>query len=141
MTTKSLGLTDLKLATVREDGVVFETGRRVSFHYVHNNESAPKLGARFGQDIEPSGFYVQHVPAGGTLPRGWSEGTAVLERPLVLVESLDGSIYGPTGWKARLHKATKKKRQALSRYLMELGFDGIVAVRGDSTTEIIVLRA
>jgi len=134
---------DLGLTSVREDGRLFETGKPVSFRYVHNDEKAPNVGARFGQNVEPSGFYVQHVPdSGSSLPRGWSSGTATLEHPLVLVESLDpDAIYGPTGWKARLHAATKKRRQALSRYLMSLGFDSVVPVRGDGTTEIVILRA
>lgn len=139
---------DLGLASVREYGLLFETGKPVVFPYIHNDQKAPYLGARYGQDVEPSGFYVQHAPeASGALPSGWSRGTAELERPLVLVESIDrDSIYGPTGWKARLHAATGKGRRALSRRLMSLGFDSIVPVRsdpkfGDSTTEIVVLRA
>jgi hypothetical protein len=137
-----MNLVDLGLASAREGGVTFKTGRPVTFRYVHNNEPAPKLGARFGQDIEPAGFYVQHVPGDSPPPRGWSSGTMVLERPLVLVESFDkDSVYGPTGWKARLHAETKKRRLALSRYLMAAGFDAVVAVRGKDTTEIVVLRA
>jgi len=139
---------DLDLATVREGGVLFETGRPVRFRYVHNEEKAPQLGARFGQDIEPSGFYVLHVPENGSAPpRGWTSGLATLEHPLVLTEAFDrDAIYGPTGWKARLHAATKKRRRALSRYLLGLGFDSIVPVHrdpkhGDSTTEIVLLRA
>jgi hypothetical protein len=133
---------DLGLTRVRENGLLFETGTPVSFHYVHNDEKAPHLGVRFGQNVEPSGFYIQHVPdTDASLPRGWSSGTAVLEHPLVLVESFDpDAIYGPTGWKARLHAATKKGRRELSRYLMSLGFDSVVPVRGDATTEIVILR-
>ncbi len=140
---RALPTKDLALASVREDGLLFETGVPVRFPYVHNDEKAPHLGAAFGQHIEPSGFYVQHVPdSGRDLPRGWSRGTATLEHPLVLVESIDpDAIYGMTGWKARLFVATKKKGRALSRYLMSLGYDSIVPVRGDGTTEIVILRA
>lgn len=133
---------------MREGGLLFETGRPVTFRYVHNDEKAPKLGARFGQDIEPAGFYVQHVAEASAPPRGWSTGSATLEHPLVLVESYDpGAIYGPQGWKARLTAATKKRGRALSRYLLSLGFDSVVAVREGSapnmptsTTEIVILR-
>ncbi len=139
---------DLGLARVSEHGRLVETGRPVTIPYVHNDEKAPHMGAKFGQDVEPSGFYVQHVPESDRpLPRGWSRGTAVLKHPLVLIESFDPhAIYGPTGWKAMLHAATKKNSRVLSRYLMSLGFDSIVPVRsdakrGETTTEIVVLRA
>jgi len=135
------------LARVVEHGRLFETGTPVTFPYVHNDAKAPHFGAAFGQDVEPTGFYIQYVPdSGAPLPTGWSRGTVVLERPLVLVESFDvDHIYGPTGWKARLATVTGKRRKALTRRLMALGFDSIVAVRsdpkhGDSTTEIVVLR-
>lgn len=44
---------DLGLARVTESGVVFMTGRPVTFRYVRNTQKSPNLGARFGQDIEP----------------------------------------------------------------------------------------
>ena len=84
-------------------------------------------------------------PAGrsrAALPRGWTSGTANLAHPLVLVELLDpGAIYGPSGWKARLFAATKRRQSDPIRYLMAHGFDSVVPVRGDGTTEIVVLRA
>lgn len=123
--------------------VAFSSGRPVRFTYLHNDEKSPKLGSRFGQDIEPSGFYVLHDEVGSaSLPRKWTRGTATLRKPLVLRQTLDGNIYGPLGWKARLAAAFGAKKRALSRKLVARGFDGIVTVDGrGSTSEIVLLRA
>ena len=123
--------------------ITFSSGRPVRFTYLHNNEKSPKMGSRFGQDIEPTGFYVLHDEMGSpSLPSKWTRGTAILRKPLVLRQTLNDNIYGPLGWKARLAAAFRAKKKALSRRLLMRGFDGIVTVdaRG-STSEIVLLRA
>lgn len=78
----------------------------------------------------------------GTLARGWETGFVTLQSPLVILLSGDqDAIYGSTGWKARLHAATGKKRRALSADLARRGYDGIVTVDGGGyTREIVVLK-
>src|SRR5208337_4156198 len=55
---RRLDVEPLGAARAVEYGHLFETGKPVSFRYVHNTDKAPKLGARYGQDIEPAGYYV-----------------------------------------------------------------------------------
>lgn len=124
--------------------VRFETARPVTFSFIRNTEKSPHLGDQYGQDIEPAGRYMLHRELAGQPPRGWVTGLQSFRQPIVLEIALDGRIYGPTGWKARLVQASGgKKGRALSRYLKSLGYDGIVTVqetRGQrSTAEIVAL--
>jgi len=131
----------LELAVADESGRHFETGVPVTFRFVKNTEKAPHFGDRYGQDIEPAGSYMLHNDDPRPT-RGWVTGEQTFECPLVIPLSGDPEeIYGPTGWKARLHQATRKKGAALSRHLESLGYDGIVTVdpHGD-TREIVALR-
>jgi len=125
------------LAVADEYGVHFETGVPVTFPFIRNTEESPKLGATFGQDIEPHGRYLLHSD---DPPRGWQTGIVTFRSPLVVKLSGDpAAIYGPTGWKARLRDATGKKGAALSRHLAKT-YDGIVTVdEQGSTTEIVDL--
>jgi hypothetical protein len=108
-----------------ETGRVFETGKPVSFRYVRNTKKAPRLGAEFGQDIEPAGRYL--APVGDTVKTldGLETGTVDFASPLVL----DWVGYGENGWKARLSRAFGGKTgRTLSRAVVNAGFDGIVTV-------------
>lgn len=121
--------------------VRFATGRPVAFVFVRNMEKAPKT-AGFGQDIEPAGRYVVHPTGGGPPLRGWEYGVASLRSPLVLALTLDDRIYGPLGWKARLTAATGRTGRALSRRLVQAGYDAVVTVRDGpqpETAEIVLL--
>ncbi len=130
---------DLELATSDEYGVHFETGAPVTFRYVRNTEKSPNLGAKYGQDIEPAGRYLLHNPDPGRLARGWEAGSLTFRNPLVIPLTGDrNAIYGPTGWKARLHTATGLTGQALSKRLVAIGYDGIVTVDPDGYTREIV---
>jgi hypothetical protein len=108
----------------------FETGRPVRFRYMHNTESAPYLGARYGQDIEPHGTYLLEDEAEGwkhPLP-GWEYGWVEFRNPLVLSFTLepDEDHYGPHGWKQRLVDEYGKKGKALTKALRRDGYDGVV---------------
>ncbi len=130
---------DVELTTTDEHGVHFETGVPVTFAFMRNTEKSPRVGATFGQDIEPHGRYLLHDP-GSPPPSRWETGTVTFKSPLVIPLTGDrAAIYGPAGWKARLHAATGKKGAALSRYLAAQGFDGIVTVDAYGTSEIIDL--
>lgn len=131
---------DLELATSAEQGVHFETGVPVTFRFVRNTEKSPRLGSRFGQDIEPAGRYLLHNEDPGDLARGWETGVVTLKSPLVVPLTSDpAAIYGPEGWKARLRDATGKRSRALSADLIRRGYDGIVTVDQDGYTREIVL--
>jgi hypothetical protein len=131
---------DLDFVVSDEDGVHFETGVPVTFRSLRNTEKSPYVGATFGQDIEPAGRYLLHVENPGTVARGWETGVVTLRSPLVIPLSGDpDAIYGPKGWKARLHEATGKKGRALSTNLLRRGYDGIVTVDDSGYTREIVL--
>lgn len=121
-------MNDLALAAVIEQGVRFETGAPVTFRYLRNTEKAPFMGSRFGQDIEPAGRYLLHNETPGQIAPTWESGVITFQKPLVLKLSLDGDIYGPTGWKARLRDAYGATGADLSRRLLAEGWDGIVTV-------------
>ncbi len=133
---------DLMLTKVNDYGTVFETGRPVTFDYLHNTEKSGYHGATYGQDIEPAGVYMLHAPDDHVPPRPWERGTATFRSPLVLATARDmGAIYGPTGWKARLQRRYGKKGAALSRALMADGYDAVVTTDGSGgTREIVWLR-
>ena len=129
----------LPLCEVNEYGVEFKTGQKVRFHYIRNTEKSPRLGSRFGQDIEPVGRYLLHNPNPGDIPKGWETGEVTFNNPLVLQLTTDEQhIYGEGGWKAQLHRAYKRKRSALSCKLKAEGFDGIVTCDNDGYTREIV---
>lgn len=135
----------LGLTQVKEAGTFFTSGHAVRFPFVRNTEKSPKMGARFGQDIEPTGRYLLHDTAlSPELPRGWERGAVHFQAPLVLWFAPAGEwSYGPEDWKHRLTAITKKRRGRLSRFLRSIGIDAIVTVvkvRGElSTSEIVDL--
>jgi len=127
------------LAKITENGVKFQTGVPVKFRALHNTEKAPKTG-QYGQDIEPHGRYMLHGPGKDTPPPGWEVDTVKFKSPLVIpLSGKTGPLYGPEGWKARLHEATGKTGAALTKHLRDLGFDGIVTVDKYGTSEIVSL--
>ena len=139
-------LEQLPLCKIKEGGKLFETGTPVHFNYFHNTEKSPRMGSRFGQDIEPSGRYLSHDPKPGRPQPNWERGKTTFHNPLVmqLVTDRDTGIYGPTGWKAQLHRASKRKGKSLACHLRKLGFDSIVTCeehRGSRyTSEMVDLR-
>jgi hypothetical protein len=136
----NLDTSSLNLAVADDHGVHFETGVPVTFRFLHNTEKAPYFGDRYGQDVEPAGFYVVHNEDPGSLARGWEQGTLTFQNPLVLDFNPDGdAIYGENDWKRRLARATGLTGKKLSQKLVALGYDGIVTVR-DGTREIVALK-
>jgi hypothetical protein len=136
----------LPTARVREPDpqfgtVLFETGAPVRFTFLRNTEPSPHFGARYGQDVEPTGRYILHKTEGSTPPRGWTTGVVELRRPLVMPLTTGADIYGPDGWKAHLVRATGKRGRALSRALLARGYDGVVTVTSGETREIVCLSA
>ena len=146
MTKNSLQMKkSLPLCKVTERGIRFITGKPVSFPFIRGTTPSPYFGPTYGQDIEPAGRYMVTDPGGDDPPPGWEKGQVRFEKPLVLklVDSpdRDAPIYGPDGWKARLHKTYRKKGRALSCALRKDGYDGIVTCdSARSTREIVDLR-
>jgi hypothetical protein len=128
--------------------LIFKTARPVTFTTLKNTEKSPQLGSLYGQDIEPTGTYLLHdtEPAAGPLARGWVRGAMQFRMPIVLRFTPNEAIaYGENDWKHRLVQETRAKGRALSRYLLGLGYDGIVTVARQGgvrgTQEIVALRA
>lgn len=135
----------LPFAVVDEHGVYFETGVPVKFRYVRNTERAPRPGFvdTFQQKLEPFGRFMLHVPNPEKRPRGWETGTVRFESPLVLFfNTHPGAYYDSGSWKAQLNQHYRKRGMALTRALLEQGYDGIVTVMpdADETREIVDLR-
>ena len=113
----------------------FETGKPVTFDYVHNKEKSPYLGSRFGQDIEPHGKYILEKTKGSDyerFPERWETGTITFKNPLVI------KIENTVQWKKDLVKATGKKGKKLTDFLIDEGYDGIVTVYEDGNTSEII---
>ena len=142
---------DLGEVEVVENGVFFASGVPVTFPYLHNTEVSPYFGAKFGQDIEPAGFFLLTDTADAArhpLP-GWVYGNITLDSPLVLALQTDESrgidYYGPSGWKNRLYRAYGLTGIDLSRALLADGYDSVVTVKlrdgvPEYTSEIVDLR-
>jgi len=142
----------LPRAIVDEQGVHFETGVPVRFRFLRNTTKAPRMGARFQQNIEPAGRYMVHNETPGDVLPPWSTGMITFNTPLVILFNLvpNNPSYDASSWKAILHKEFKLRGKALSRYLQMLGYDGIVTVQVDTfsngrlnlaTREIVALPA
>jgi len=132
---------DVGLGRAVEADVVFETCVPVTFRFMHNTDPSPYMQKLFSQDVEPAGVYMIHVPGDHAPPSGWIAGTMHFDCPLILELNLNPDlVYGPLDWKQRLYKTTRKKHLALSKYLLSLGYDGIITVRNGETSEIVDLR-
>lgn len=132
---------NLDLSTATEYGYKFVTGKPVTFRYTRNIESAPNLGAKYQQDVEPAGRYllVDNDP-GHTLPE-WEKGTASFRSPLVLtLNSGTEGIYDEKGWKARLHQHYGEKGERLTQAIIRDGYDAIVTTFRGYTREIVALK-
>lgn len=132
----------IALAEIREHGSTFVTRQLVTFPTIRNTEKSPNAGAQFQQDIEPAGRYLLHDPPRGSRPKGWVEGSATFQAPLVLEFNTSGEVaYDATSWKARLHAAYGKKGKPLSCALRAEGFDGIItgSSKRQETYEIVDL--
>jgi hypothetical protein len=88
-----------------------------------NMESAPNMGAQFGQDVEPSGTYVSHDNRKSKSPiDNYKLGKVIFKKPLV-IEITDDTLIS---YKQELSNEYKAKKGALTKKLMKKGFDGII---------------
>jgi hypothetical protein len=141
------------VTAIVEGGKEFKTGRPVEFTYVHNTTKAPKrIRGRedtYQQDIEPSGFYVNHGSSESQIAHarsiGLEVGTLRFQHPLVVKENTQpqpgGRLYDEHSWKRNVSRRFNGKTgRALSRALLRAGYDGIVTVGKYGTGEIIALK-
>jgi hypothetical protein len=104
------------------------------FTFLKNPEKASNFGSKFGQDVEPSGFFC--VKKNNDFnPPNWYSGEAILKNPLYIKVDEDSLIT----WKYELAKKYKKKKQSLTNQLIKDGYDGIVTLYSDGSTGEIIL--
>lgn len=111
----------------------FTTGKSLTFQFLKNPEKAPDLGSRFGQDVEPAGYYCSYYEGDHAVLPHLMLGTAKVSNPLV-VKWLN------LKYKNILSEAFGKKKLALTKKLIALGYDAIVSVDGTYISEIILLK-
>ena len=105
----------------------FETGKPVTFNFVHNTESATKLFGKptkespHDRGYEPSGRYVTVVDKPmSELPKSLITGTLTFENPLVV---------DADRWKRNLSESFGNKTgKRLSQAIIDAGHDGVVTV-------------
>jgi hypothetical protein len=107
----------------------------MEINIIKNMQSAPYMGSRFGQDVEPKGTYV--IQKHGTEPAKypWVDGKAVLENPLFIDVTVETLIK----YKYELTKRFKAKGKQLTNKLMDRGYDAIVTRFEDGSTGEIIL--
>jgi hypothetical protein len=132
----------LRLTNAYTNGASFSTGKKVSFPFMHSNESAPNMGGRFQQDIEPAGYYMiiaekQGIKTWKRAGKDFAHGVATFKNPLVLEF---GMGYDKSSWKHALWEKYGKKGKALTRALIKDGYDGIVTVRRNVPSEVVALK-
>lgn len=128
--------TELKFTKADMSGAKFETGKPVTFTYMHNKDSAtsifgkPKKDSSFNRYYDPSGKYVtfttrKEVPDYGN----FEIGSLTFNNPLVIEnDNLE--------WKKDLsNKYGGLRGKALSQAVIADGYDGIVTVDKSSSGE------
>lgn len=104
-----------------------------------NTEKSPKLGKRYGQDVEPSGFYaIKYTSSAKHLLQNPSYKlyTVNITKPLIIDITDDTLIK----WKYDLASEFKAKKQNLTNKLVSKGYDAIITKYPEGDTgEIIIL--
>ena len=118
----------LEQIAVVEQGRIFRTGTPVEFRYVRSTARAPYFGSRYQQDLEPHGRYLLHNEEPGDLAHGWETGMVQFAAPLVIPFNACDGAYDACSWKAKLVAAYRRRGRALSRALLEAGFDAVITV-------------
>lgn len=124
---------------VKVDGKLFETGKPVTFPYLHNKDSATKMfgipdkESPFGRGFEPSAKYVTYHDGDKPSYGDFEAGEITFNNPLVIDND-------NLNWKQALSESYGGKTgKALSKAIIKDGFDGIVTVDGKSISEIVDL--
>ncbi len=117
----------------------YQTGIPVTIDYFHRELKAPKMGSRFGQDVEPKGRYLNERPRDyEPSDKTWTVGTVTFKNPLVL--DWGGGYGEPDNWKNALSRqyggATGVR---LSKAIIGDGHDGIITMDKYGSSEIVDL--
>jgi hypothetical protein len=106
-----------------------------------NTEKSPNLGSKYGQDVEPTGFYcikfkssMKHMLQSDK----YKLFKVNLQNPLV-INITDATLVS---WKRELSDQYKAKKSALTNKLKSKGYDAIITTyddTGNDTGEIIIL--
>ena len=124
-----------------ENDKTFKTGNAVTFQYLHNKESAtdlfgvPDKSSPFDRGYEPSGKYVSSISRIPSFakedPVKYEYGEITFKNPLVIKHE---------GWKRSLSESYGGKTgKKLSAAIIKDGYDGIVTVDKNGTSEILDL--
>jgi 8-oxo-dGTP pyrophosphatase MutT (NUDIX family) len=102
-----------------------------------NSEKAPNMGSRFGQDVEPSGFYcIQKETDHLDDHPNYKTFTMDIKKPLI-IDVTEDSVK----WKRDLADQYKAKGKSLSNKLVKEGYDSIITTdKYGYTGEIIILN-
>jgi len=92
----------------------------MKFKFIKNPIKSPYFGKQYGQNVEPSGYYVNKF--NGFVPEGWISGIAELKNPLIILINNETIV----SWKFELSKKYKKKGRELTIHLQQIGYDGII---------------
>lgn len=106
------------------------TDKGITMTYVHmNNQNTQNFGTTYGQNIEPSGEYMNvDTMQGKYKVPGADYGTIHFKQPLVL----DHVNTGETGWKKTLSDMFENKTgKELSNAIKKAGYDGIITIDED----------
>lgn len=106
------------------------TDKGITMTYVHmNNQNTQNFGTTYGQNIEPSGEYMNvDTMQGKYKVPGADYGTIHFEKPLVL----DHVNTGETGWKKTLSDMFGNKTgKELTNTIKKAGYDGIITIDED----------
>jgi len=132
---------DITELTGQGDVDLIETGKPVSFHFIHNTESAteifgkPKKGAPFGREFEPSARFV-NIASKKTSDKASGQfigGKLTFRNPLVVPND-------DLKWKETLSKKYDGKTgKALSKALIADGYDGVITTEENHISETVDL--
>jgi hypothetical protein len=102
---------------------------------IHNKDKAPYLGKKFGQNVEPAGYYCIEYK-GIKTSHNYEIVEYTYSKPLIINVNEDTLIK----WKYDLSKRYKATGVKLTKKLMEIGYDIIITKYDDNATgEIIIL--
>jgi len=127
-----------------EEAGIYDTkqfaNKDLSFY--RNPEKASNMGDRFGQNVEPSGKYINLLEQGQsptTIPKGFEQGTVNFKNPLVM--DWGGGYDKSSGWKNVIsQKYGGLTGKDLSNAIARDGYDGIITIDKGIPQEVVSLQ-
>lgn len=131
----------MKLMSIYKSILLESNNFKGEMFLLKNIEKAPNMGSRYGQDVEPAGFYAieynEEYQRDMLTRPNYKLYKVNIKNPLIIEVDSDTLI----SWKRDLSEKYKAKGKALSKKLMADGYDVIITfqTRYNETGEIIVL--